>query len=583
MLVTAGPGSGKTTVITHRILYLIHSLGISPEQILVITFTKAAAGQMKERFRMLSEDSDYPVCFSTFHAFFYRVIREENIFERLSVLTETDKKIILNDILHREGYYHIQSEFTDELLRQISLVKNQRISIDEYEPLYFDREFFVSVFKEYQSRAKNAGKVDFDDMMQECYRLLMTKEEILKRWQDRFLFYLIDEFQDINPLQYEIMRLITGKSKNIFCVGDEDQSIYGFRGSSPKLMFRFLEDFPETEHVMMTRNYRSDGAIIEKANQIIQKNKERFDKNPVAVQSFHGNCVTISCFHNQTEEYTHISDYIRNYIEHNPKDSVAILFRTNQISQELTDCMRRENLSLRCSFAYTPLCDEEITKDILAYLELANGNLTHTNIQRIINKPVRYLSKTLFSDKELTWNGIEQKAKGKLHVLEQLRTLKNQLSFLRELPLYAAVHFIRKGIGYENYILERDGANNNKDRLIFDELEKSIKKYDDYRLWKQYLLSLKEEKLNVPDNDLSGVDLITLHASKGLEWDLVVIPDIIEGNLPFHKAETKDALEEERRIFYVGMTRAKKKLCLFSVKNDIAEKKPSVYYKELLK
>ena len=167
--------------------------------------------------------------------------------------------------------------------------------------------------------------------------------------------------------------------------------------------------------------------------------------------------------------------------------------------------------------------------------------------------------------------------------MEQIRTLKNQLSFLRELPLYAAVHFIRKGIGYENYILERDGANNNKDRLIFDELEKSIKKYDNYRLWKQYLLSLKEEKLNVPDNDLSGVDLITLHASKGLEWDLVVIPDIIEGNLPFHKAETKDALEEERRIFYVGMTRAKKNLCLFSVKNDIAEKKPSVYYKELLK
>ena len=156
------------------------------------------------------------------------------------------------------------------------MVKNQRISIDEYEPLYFDREFFVSVFKEYQSRAKNAGKVDFDDMMQECYRLLLTKEEILKRWQDRFLFYLIDEFQDINPLQYEIMRLISGKSKNIFCVGDEDQSIYGFRGSSPKLMFRFLEDFPETEHVMMTRNYRSDGAIIEKAQRSLQRENVTF-------------------------------------------------------------------------------------------------------------------------------------------------------------------------------------------------------------------------------------------------------------------------------------------------------------------
>ncbi len=583
MLVTAGPGSGKTTVITHRILYLIHSLGISPEQILVITFTKAAAVQMKERFRLLSEDSDYPVCFSTFHAFFYRVIREENIFERLSVLTETDKKIILNDILHREGYYHIQSEFTDELIRQISMIKNHRMAIDEYEPVYFDKDFFVSVFKEYQSLVKNAGKVDFDDMMQECYRLLKTKDDILKRWQERFALYLIDEFQDINPLQYEIMQLITSKSKNIFCVGDEDQSIYGFRGSSPKLMFQFLEDFPETKHLLMTKNYRSDGAIVEKASRIIRKNKERFDKNPIAVQSFHDDSVTLTCFDNQTDEYAHISSLIRNYKEKHCNDSVAILFRTNQISQELTDCIKRENLSLRCSFAYTSLCDEEITKDILAYLELANGKLSHANLQRIINKPVRYLSKTLFSDKELTWDKIEKNAKGKIHVLEQIRALKKQLTFLRALPLYAAVHFIRKGIGYERYILERDRTNSSKNKQIFEELDKSIKNYDDYISWKQYLFSSKEEMLNASDNDLSGIELITLHASKGLEWDLVIIPDIIEGNLPFHKAETKDALEEERRIFYVGMTRAKKKLCLFAVRNDIAEKKPSVYYKELLK
>ncbi len=583
MLVTAGPGSGKTTVITHRILNLIHSFGISPEQILVITFTKAAAAQMKERFRTISEDADYPVCFSTFHAFFYRVIREENIFEHLSVLTVTDKKSMLTDILHREGHYHIQAEFTDELLRQFSLIKNQQLSVDDYEPLYFDKTFFASVFKEYQLLAGNTGKVDFDDMMQECYHLLKTKEDILKRWQKRFTFYLIDEFQDINPLQYEIMRLIAADSKNIFCVGDEDQSIYGFRGSSPKLMFRFLEDFPETKHVLMTRNYRCDGFIIDKANQIIQKNKERFEKNPIAVREYNNDSFMISCYNNQTEEYNQISKCILSYKKQNPKDSIAILFRTNQISQELTDILRRDNLIFHCSFAYTPLYDEEITKDILAYLELANGKLTHANIQRISNKPVRYLSKTLFADNELTWEKIEKNAIGKIHITEQIQSLKKQLAFLKELPLYAAVHFIKKGIGYEQYILERAGTNRNRSKQIFEELDKSLKKFDDYISWKQYLISSKEEMLNNTEKNLVDIDFVTFHASKGLEWDMVVIPDIIEGNLPFHKADSQDALEEERRIFYVGMTRAKKKLYLFSVRNEIAEKTPSVYYKELLK
>ncbi len=582
MLVTAGPGSGKTTVITYRIYHLIHSLGISPEQILVITFTKAAAGQMRNRFLSLSKEEGNGVTFSTFHAFFYHLIQEENAFETLSVLKESEKKKIMAEAVRRAGISYPQNEMIEELLRQISYMRNHFVDCSAYVPVYFQKDFFERVYLDYTEQLKILGKIDFDDMMLECRRLLYGCADVLQRWQKKFTYFMIDEFQDINPLQYDILMLLASKTKNIFCVGDEDQAIYGFRGASPKLMFSFLDAFPDAKHLLMTRNYRSDAQIVSAANRIIQKNKERFNKKVIANSEKKDGLLKLSCFEDKNVQYREIAKQIKHYLKDNKPEEIVVLFRTNSISQEFLDAMYEEKIPVRMHTNFQTLADEEITKDIYAYLQLAGGMLTYHNFLRVMNKPVRYLSKDLLQCKVLSFEALEKKASSKIYCLEQINLLKKQLQFIAGLPPYAAVHYIRKGIGYERYLLEKEPEKHMKITKILDDIQISIKKFHTAKDWMEHLLFLKEEAAKAQDNTESAISLLTMHASKGLEYNCVIIPDVTEGNFPFHRAKTISELEEERRVFYVGMTRAKSHLMLCSVKNSVAEMKPSVYFEELM-
>lgn len=582
MLVTAGPGSGKTTVITYRIYYLIHSLGISPEQILVITFTKAAAKQMHERFISLSEHVTPGVTFATFHALFYSIVREENAFETIRVLKESEKKQIMSEILKREGIFFPQAEMIEEIIRQISFIRNQNIDLEKYQPLYFERSMFIKVYKSYEKQVKNLGKVDFDDMMLECKKLLSSHPLILDRWQKRFRFYLVDEFQDINPLQYDILMLLTKKEHNIFCVGDEDQAIYGFRGARPKLMFDFLKCYDNVEHLLMTRNYRSESMIVEASNKLIQKNKERFQKKVIATKKGTTENIKTVCFDDEVSQYETIANEINQYLQTGSAEEIAILFRTNQIPQEFIEVMHENQIKIKLKTEFLTLGDDEITKDIYAYLMLSRGELKSIYLRRIMNKPVRYLSKDLLDEETFSWEQLLVRAGSRQYCIDAIMQLRTQINFLGGLPLYAATLFIRKGIGYEQYLFDRFESKKQKTIERLNEIQNSVKNYETPMEWMEHLIDLKELQKKESNEDRNCVSLLTMHAAKGLEWQFVIIPDVVEGNYPFRRAKTKDEFEEERRIFYVGMTRAKRKLLLTAVNNPLTEKKPSVFFKELL-
>lgn len=581
MLVTAGPGSGKTYVITHRIHYLIHSLGISPEKILVITFTKYSAMQMKERFAKLCDDAQSAVCFGTFHALFYRIIQESRV-TGLGVASHKDKVRILYDIVKEDGAGYPEKELLEEFLRQFSLIKNMGFTRDAYEPAYFEKKFFWRIYEKYHHGLKTAGKIDFDDMLLECLNILKTKPEILKHWQNMFSYILVDEFQDINAVQYEILLLLAGNDGNLFCVGDEDQAIYAFRGASPDLMFRFLKDCPTAQQIMMTANYRSDANIVSISADFISKNKNRFRKEIAGNSKALGN-IRVRCKNTTGIQYESLVEDLRDVMTRKPDYSMAILLRTNRISQHLLGELSRNGISCRIKTGLKTLLQEDVTKDILAYLELASGKLNHENILRIMNKPLRYLSKELLKDKNLTWEGIELLAMKKRFVYERFCQFRQQIEFMKDLPLYGKFMFIKNSCGYGMYLKERDIKNGNHEGMeVLEEIRRSIKEYESFDAWRESLEENEAQNTaNETESEDTGVSILTMHGAKGLEWDAVFIPDICDGMLPFHKAKNQAGLEEERRIMYVALTRAKRELFLYSVHNPIEEKKESIYFKEL--
>ena len=311
LLVTAGPGSGKTTVITHHIRYLINNLGIPPEEILVITFTKSAATEMRERFLKLMDDTNTKVVFGTFHAIFYQILRISGGFTHDSILKEKEKYIILRDILKAHKIQFYEKTFLEDLLAEISQFKNKG-NTDSFKSSLLEKEQFCLVASEYQKRMESLNKIDFDDMVLRCHDLFLKDKQILYKWQKTFRYILVDEFQDINPMQYEIVKMLGEKHHNIFAVGDEDQSIYSFRGANPSICFQFLKDYPSAKQIFMATNYRCNINIVEGAKKLISHNKERFKKDICAAMNNTGAAegLSIHFFNSEKEQYEEIAQSI---------------------------------------------------------------------------------------------------------------------------------------------------------------------------------------------------------------------------------------------------------------------------------
>ncbi len=627
-LVLAGPGSGKTTVIVRRILYLIREKQIPPEEILVVTFTKDAALSMQQRFVQQARQH-YPVNFGTFHSIFYHILLEAGYFKKNYrpashsdsyftegtsddteadsapvILSQTQKKSIMEEVIKQravdeEGYYDydtVKSE-AEDFLRAAGFYKNTR-DLEASRKYLPDgrKDCFLEILEAYQSRCRARGGLDFDDMVYECRRLLLENEGQRDYWQKRFRHILIDEFQDINPLQYEVVKLLGEKHRNLFAVGDDDQAIYGFRGSKPACLRQFERELAARQ-IILNANYRSTAEIVAAAEAVIGENRERFEKKCYAAGKDAGctGSMAFRTFESRAQELAFVREALGRFAKEHPGESCGVLFRTNSNMQQLAAMLAKAGIPYEMKEQAGNLYEHFIARDISAYLRLAAGDRSRALLLRVMNRPVRFISRDSLAGAEpFDWQEIigwyrERKHPRDEQVIQRVQKLQAQLEAMQNMPPGLAISYICRAVGYEEYLAGRKEAVTRMEEWqdIIGFLREDAKGYESVRQWEQAQRAADGTADGAPgrkpdrgkpdrgkpdrgrgkpsppgqgEQENPAVHLLTVHGSKGLEFDWVYIPDCNEKTFPRGRMPDADTVEEERRIFYVGMTRAKKRL-----------------------
>ena len=595
MMVLAGPGSGKTRVITERVKYLIKNK-IKPEKILVITFTKAAADEMQERFISSAEGNysqQYKVRFGTFHSVFFSILKVHYGYKAENILKENVHYAILRDIVANvDMEIRDEKDFINDISSQISAIKGSLINIDNYYSPSCPNEIFKEIYAKYNDTLIRQNLLDFDDMLSMTYELLRDRKDIRKLWQEKYEYILIDEFQDVNFIQYETMKLLAGPKKNIFIVGDDDQSIYGFRGANPDIMNRFLKDFKGAEEILLNVNYRSSSNIIKGAGLVISNNEHRMAKEILSNAEYTGMqeseednpTIDIREFEELKQENDYICKLISAYHESGINYSdISVLFRTNLQGRALMSKLKVLNIPFFMKDIIPNIYEHWIVQDILSYIKVALGDRDRSLYLRIINRPKRYVSRQVFKSANVDINSIYDEYKGKEWMLERLDKFCSDMKYLAKMRPYAGVNFIRNGIGYDDYIKEYADYRGVKPDEMYDLLDKLLeeaKEHKTYEEWFEYIEKYSEELReqrskqikSKDDEERDEVILQTMHSSKGLEYKYVIVPDVNEGVSPHKKAVLQRDLEEERRLFYVAMTRAKTGLHIFFLKERHGKK-----------
>lgn len=566
MMVLAGPGSGKTTVITHRTRYLIEK-GIDPGSILVITFTRAAAKEMQERFIALMDGKNTRVSFGTFHSVFFTILKHAYRYQASNIVREEQKTRFIREMMEQyQLEIQDEHEFVPSVLGEISLVKSEMLSLDHYYSKNCSEAVFKKLYQGYEKRMREARLLDFDDMLVMCHELFTQRKDILEAWQNKFRYILIDEFQDINRVQYEIVKMLALPDNNLFIVGDDDQSIYRFRGAKPEIMLGFTRDYPEAETVLLGTNYRSTREIVDTASTLISHNTKRYGKKLTAAKG--AGKPVITCISSQPQEETlRIVEEIKDYVRAGYHlEDIAILYRTNLDPRLMIEKLMEYNIPFTMKDSLPNLYEHWISKNVLAYIRAAGGDLRRSNILQIINRPNRYISRDALEDTEVSWNKMKSFYQDKGWMVERIEQLEYDLSMLKDMSPAAAVNYIRKAVGYDDYIKEYAQFRRMKpeDLLeVLDQLKESAAGFKTVEAWFQNMEEYKEklqEQARAQRAAPQGVSLMTMHSSKGLEFKIVYILDANEGITPHRKAVLDADMEEERRMFYVAMTRAKERL-----------------------
>lgn len=597
-MVLAPPGSGKTLIVTERTRYLIEESGVRPDQILVITFTRYAAREMKERFERLTAGKNYPVTFGTFHSIFYGILKCAYGIGANNLMPEKESSVLLQEVLDQTDIESTpevedEEELVRELLREVGMVKNGLCHLKDFHSKYLTQDEFAEVFRSYEHQKKELKKFDFDDMLVQCYALFRKKPEILQGWQKRFQYILIDEFQDINRVQYEVIRMLAAPRYNLFVVGDDDQSIYGFRGAKPELMLYMKQEFPSLRTISLTMNYRSTEFITGAAARVILHNDTRFYKR---VQSFRGRGqnVHVQEVLDEQEEAQYVTEEIQKKLDQGIKPGeIAVLFRAAVQARMISEILSEHRIPFEMRDYVTNFYRHFIVKDMMAYLQLAAGKRDRSLFLTICNRPLRYLARNSMENRQVNFEDLRKFYCDKDWMLDIIDQFDVDVRMMKNMAPYAAIQYIRKKIGYDDFLKEYAEKHQISWKQLMDvmaELEERSKNFKSYDEWEihiaKYTQELEEQQAKarkIKGERENKVQLMTIHSAKGLEFEDVFVIHANEGEIPHQKAEKKDEIEEERRLFYVALTRAKNNLCISYITQKNGNSiKPSRFVEELL-
>jgi DNA helicase II / ATP-dependent DNA helicase PcrA len=578
LLIMAGAGAGKTKTITYRIANLI-SKGVEPKNILAVTFTNKAANEMRERVDRLLQNEETlkrPVeymerpAIRTFHSLGVLILRENfeklNLPKRFSILDRSDSKKIIRDILKEEGY-DIKQYDPAKIMAIISRQKGDLVTPEEYEDSVHYNDYIKGVtsvvWKKYEERLDKNGALDFDDLLVKTVWLLEKNLEIRKKYQDRWKYIHVDEYQDTNEVQYKMTKLLAENHKNICVVGDVDQNIYTWRGATIKNIMSFEHDYPEAKEIVLEENYRSTKNILRAANEVISKNSVRRKKN-LFTNNHAGEKIFVYRAIDEYDEATFsvlkAKELIADGVSPN---EIAFLYRANFQSRVLEEVSLRHNLAHQV--VGTKFFDRKEVRDVISYIKAALNEKDFTSLNRIINTPPRGIGKTTVlkihagEENSLT-PAVKERINNFRNFLKKIKT-----ETLQKKPA-EVIAMILKESGLEENL--GDEGDEGRERIQnIKELSSLAKKYEELSPWEAMNNFLDDISLTSDQDDLerkeNGVKLMTVHAAKGLEFDYVFVTGLEGGLFPMEREnkKTEDA-EEERRLFYVAITRAKKKLFL---------------------
>lgn len=592
-MVLAGPGSGKTLTIAKRIEYLIMKHKVRPEEILVITFTKYAAWEMKNRTRSICGPSSYAITFGTFHGIYYGILKWAYRLNQSNLLSDEEKYRILREILpgidwDQEPEADEEKDYLQELAIEIGNVKNNCMDIEEYEPVKYTTEKFRKLYRTYEETKKKYRKIDFEDMLIQCRDLFMKRPDILKKWQEKFQYILVDEFQDVNQAQYDVVRMLAAPQDNLFVVGDDDQSVYGFRGAKPGIMMEFMKDYQKARQILLDVNYRSSGYIVKGALRVIGNNKIRFEKK---IEAFRkpDETVHVQEVKDPVQEAEYVLERIREYREKGVSyTEMAVLYRTNVDARAMSELMTEYQIPFVMKEHLNNIYEHFIALDMISYLRLSQGEYDRKYFLQIANRPNRYLTRESMKTGNVSYESLRRYYRDKDWMVDRIDQLEWDMKMICDKTPYAAIQYIRKRMGYDEFLKEYAAYRKISSEDLFavlEEIWQNSKGYGTIKEWFEHIESygkmLKEQ--NKKNGEKEGVNLMTMHAAKGLEFDTVFVIEANEGSCPYKKATTDEEIEEERRLFYVAMTRAKRKLVISYVKEKNGKDLlPSRFVSELL-
>ena len=589
MLVLAGPGSGKTTVLLCRISRLLERGLAKPQEILALTFSKAAAEEMKSRFENLNGASG--VSFGTFHSIFFRILRSRYGWNVEQIFQEEERRNILRNSIEAEKWdIPDLEEYISQFFSQLSLMNSELEQPNRFTPVGMPVEEFRKLYRAYEGYKERHEKLDFDDMLTQCYQLLREDAAVREYWQRKYKFILVDEFQDVNQAQFACLQILAEKHQNLFVVGDDDQSIYAFRGARPDFLLHFPTLYPAAKKVTLNTNYRSTERIVNLAERVIGNNEVRFVKNMKGIGEA-GDKVTFFLAEDAAKEAAHIAEKIGRLLDEGvPLTEIAVIYRTNLQGGAFARELYKRGIPYDLRDNSGNVYEHWVAKDLLAYLLLAENEESDSALRRILNKPKRYIGKDLLAEAEtmpytlLRSFFVCPSLKGWQE--ENLENLRIDLNQIRKRTPYDAVKYIRKVIGYDEYLEEFAAYRRTSAQVlqeIADEIMETAKDCADVRSFREQLerLSLQmKEQSRKKGQKRNGVALMTMHGAKGLEFRAVFLPSLVEGIVPHEKG--MDTVAEERRLFYVAMTRASEKLCLSAILQRYEkERKPSRFLAEM--